>query len=251
MSRFMTYCLSIQVNEGLVFASDSRTNAGVDNINTYPKTHTFDVPGERVFVVLSAGNLATTQAVIKSLRQDMEAGSDRTSLANVESMEDAASYVGVVSREVQEKNSSNGSGHEAEFILGGQIEGAKPEMYLIYAEGNHIEPSPDSPFFQIGEIKYGKPILDRIITSDTSIEDATRCALVSLDSTMKSNLTVGPPLDLLIYRCEQLQLDPESRLHLDQDAPLLVELRTQWAEGLRKTFNMLPRFEWEQPAPKA
>lgn len=244
----MTYCLAIQVDDGLVFASDSRTNAGVDNVNTYPKMHTFEVSGDRVFVVLSSGNLATTQGVLRHLRQEMEAPDRRSGLRTAVDMEEAAGYLGTLSRKVQKQTPDSGSAMEATFVLGGQIRGDDPEIYLVYPEGNYIGPSPDSPFFQIGEIKYGKPILDRIVTRKTGLEDCARCALVSIDSTMKSNLTVGPPVDLLIYRRDALAIDAGEKLQYTTEDAFFTGMRTQWAEGLRTAFNMLPRFPWEPPS---
>ncbi len=244
----MTYCLAIQVDDGLVFASDSRTNAGVDNVNAYPKMHLFEAPGAYVYVLLSSGNLATTQGVVRHLRQDLEGTDGRTSLATMANMEEAATYLGSVSRQVQKKTPDSGSTMEATFVLGGQVSGDDHEIYLVYPEGNYIGPSPGSPFFQIGEIKYGKPILDRIVTPRTSLEDCARCALVSIDSTMKSNLTVGPPVDLLIYRRGSLKVEPQEKLQYTTEDAFFTGMRTQWAEGLRTAFNMLPRFPWEPPS---
>ena len=194
----MSYCLAIKVNEGLVFASDSRTNAGLDNINTYSKMFTFNV-GDRAFVLLTAGNLATSHAVYHPLEKDISAETPEMSLNLCEDLEEAASYVGKLSVEssnqaldVQNQSALMGS----YFILGGQIQNQEPNLLLIYPEGNFIYVSQEQPYLQIGETKYGKPILDRMINEDTPIGDSARVALLSLDSTMRSDLTVGPPIDL-------------------------------------------------------
>ncbi|MFO7857562.1 MAG: peptidase, partial [Ectothiorhodospiraceae bacterium] len=203
----MTYCLAAAVNAGLIFASDSRTNAGVDHINSYPKLHTFVWSGDRTFVLLSAGNLATTQAVVTRLqREAMEHGGP---LRSAGYMTEAAEHVGQVSQQVQARHTPEApSGGrvslEASFILGGQIGAQPPGLFLIYPQGNFITCSDEQPFLQIGETKYGKPILDRIITPGLSLEDAARCALVSIDSTMRSNLSVGPPIDLALYPRDSL-----------------------------------------------
>jgi len=243
----MTYCLALALNTGLVFAADSRTTAGVDQVSNYRKLHTFQWPGERVFALLSAGNLATTQAVVKRLELDAADDEAETSLPGVPHMSAAAEYVGSINAEVQNRQggmAQQGMSFEATFILGGQIKGGDPELSLIYPEGNHIAVSPDQPFLQIGETKYGKPILDRMISPTTTLEDAARCALVSIDSTMRSNLTVGPPVDLLIYRKDSLVLDREIRFKMN--TPYYASLRKQWTEGMRRVFDGLPRFEWEK-----
>ncbi|NND44664.1 MAG: peptidase, partial [Xanthomonadales bacterium] len=191
----MTYCLAATVNDGLVFVSDSRTNAGIDQLGTFSKMHTFaDLPG-RFFALLSAGNLATTQAVVARLRRDIREGS-QPSLATIERLREAADYVGQISRQVQDKyreeERDNGFAPEADFILGGQIGTAPHALFHIYSQGNFVSPTDLAPFVQIGEQKYGKPILDRIIESNTSLETAALCGLVSMDSTMRSNAGVGP-----------------------------------------------------------
>jgi len=238
----MTYCLAIALDSGLVFASDSRTHAGVDYISTYRKTHTFVWEGERVFVLLSAGNLATTQAVVKQMHMDVAEGAPRN-LQSLSHMHQVAEYIGKLSIDTQnahrgEGPAQQGVSFEATFILGGQIKGHEPELYLIYPQGNYISVSPDQPFFQIGETKYGKPILDRIIERSVSLEVAARCALVSLDSTMRSNLSVGPPIDLVLYRRDSLKLDRTMRL--EQNSPYLEAIRRAWSEGLRHAFDNLP-----------
>lgn len=243
----MTYCLAIQLNAGLVFASDSRTNAGVDQISTYPKMHVFNREGEYLLVLLSSGNLATTQAVVKRLEMDACADDDRPSLRTLRHMSEVARYLGRISMEVQhyhrELLGDSSVNFEATFILGGQLAGQAHEMYLIYPQGNYIAASPNSPFFQIGETKYGKPILDRVIDSSVPLEAAARCALVSMDSTVRSNLTVGPPFDLAIYEKDALKI--ARKLHYKQNSPYFASLRKAWGEGLHDLFLSLPRFDWE------
>jgi putative proteasome-type protease len=244
----MTYCVAIHVDQGLVFCSDSRTNAGIDNVSTYSKMHTFAWPGQRFFCLLSAGNLATTQAVVKKLEGDVPNGLV-PNLQSVNTMQEAADYVGIVSTQVQRTHASRdiaaNSSFEATFIFGGQIGNAPPEIFMVYPQGNFIHESKEHPFLQIGEIKYGKPILDRVLKHDTFIERAARCALVSMNSTIRSNVTVGPPVELLIY--EQGSLDSGRKMVLTEDDPLGREIAEKWNEGLLTALNSLPRFDWEQP----
>ena len=241
----MTYCISINTDQGLVFCSDSRTNAGFDNISIYSKMHTFVWQGERTLVLLSAGNLATTQSVIKRLWSDIE--SDATvSLRTVTNMLGAADYVASVSASVQkqhtERDSSN-TNFEATFLLGGQIENGRMETLLIYPQGNYIHESDEHPFLQIGEIKYGKPILDRVIKRGTPLAQAARCALVSMNSTVRSNLTVGPPIDLLIL--QKNQLDFGQRMTMSENDPFAKQLSESWNQGLLQALENLPHFPWE------
>ena len=244
----MTYCLAIKVNDGLVFAADSRTNAGVDYVSTYRKMYVFGVPGERLIVLLASGNLATTQAVINTIQRDLDDPSARENLNGFHYLFDAAHYVGQISRRVQAEHrdslQEHGIGVEASFVLGGQIHGRDPNLYLIYPQGNYISTSTETPYLQVGETKYGKPILDRIIRPETSLEDAARCALVSIDSTMRANISVGPPVELAIYRHNELALG--RRLSLDYGTPMFRDLQKRWNEGLRRAFERLPRFDWER-----
>lgn len=247
----MTYGIAVRIDEGLVFVSDSRTNAGVDHISTYSKMHTFCGDGSRFFVLLSAGNLATSRAVVSRLERDIE---DRAKMSflSVKRLTDAADYVGRVSQDEQRKHSkgTKGSGPKfspgASFILGGQIEGEPHSIVLIYPEGNYIPVSRHSPFLQIGEEKYGKPILDRIIEPGLSLEVAGRCALVSMDSTMRSNATVGPPIDLLLYRAGTQR--PGSQVTFGEDDDYLRELRRAWQESLKQSFAKLPTLPLPAPA---
>jgi putative proteasome-type protease len=241
----MTYCVAIKTDSGLVFASDSLTNAGIDHVSTYSKMHTFVHPGDRMFVLLAAGNLATTQSVVKHLRDDCRLG-NQPCLSTAHSMSEAVDYVGNVSAEVQRAQTVRDTANtnfEATFIFGGQIAGQPPEIFMIYPQGNHIHESAAHPFLQIGETKYGKPILDRVIRADTPLEQAARCALVSINSTIRSNLTVGPPVELLIYNANAL--DGGRRLLFSEDHPYYRALGDAWNEGLRKALNGLPAFEWE------
>ena len=241
----MTYCAAIRVNEGLVFAADTRTSAGVDDVRTYNKLHPYELDNG-VFVILSAGNLATTQSVLAQLQRDLNEAGAKT-LATMRHMYDAAEYLGQLVVAAQRQIQSDGSYTTVDFrttlILGGQVRGEAPALYLVYPEGNCISTSPETPYLQIGEHKYGKPILDRIIRSDTPLEDAARCVLVSLDSTMKSSLSVGPPLDLVLIPTDTLQVG--HRLRLDFDTPYYARLKEGWSRSIQTAFRDLPRFEWE------
>ncbi|MGH8445938.1 MAG: peptidase [Solimonas sp.] len=245
----MTYCCAIKVNEGLVFAGDTRTSAGVDDVRTYNKVHVFEFPGDRVVVILSAGNLATTQAVLAQIRRDLEEPVVPMSLRLARYMYDAAEYVGALSVNAQKHVAQQAQYSSVDlrttFIVGGQISGEEPAIYMIYPEGNCIASSPETPFLQIGESKYGKPILDRVIRPDVRLEDASRCALVSIDSTMRSNISVGPPLDLAILPKDALRIT--HKLRLDLDTPFYAKLRESWGQQLVNSFRSLPKFEWETP----
>ncbi len=245
----MTYCLGINVKEGLVLAGDRRTSASVDDVRTYNKVHTFEFPGDRVFIILSAGNLATTQSVMTMIQDDLDNPDAEENLLSVKHMFDAAEYLGrlnVMARDlVPGKDPKNGASLETTFIIGGQIGQESPGLYLVYPIGNCIAPAPESPFLQIGESKYGKPILDRIIKPELPIGDATRCALVSLESTMRSNVSVGPPLDVVVYRKDSLVLD--RRMQFDYSDPFYNDLQSEWTRQLEMAFQTLPRFYWEEP----
>lgn len=243
----MTYCVAIKVDEGLVFASDSRTSASVDDVRTYCKMHVFEYPGDRLLTLLSAGNLATSQAVLQQIRRDLDNPDAQMSLRLATNLFDAAQYIGSLSVQAQQtihqQNPKSTVNLETTLILGGQIGEEEPGLFLIYPAGNCISSSPQTPFLQIGEHKYGKPILDRIIRADLRLEAAARCALVSLDSTMRSNLSVGPPLDLLLYRRDELRIGVQQRL--DFSSPYYRGLKKSWGEELEAAFTRLPRFEWE------
>jgi putative proteasome-type protease len=237
----MTYCIAVSLKAGLVFASDSRTNAGIDQVSTYSKMHGFGVDGERQFVLLNSGNLATTQAVVARVRRDIKKNA-ATNLFNVEHMEDAAEYLGRVNREQQSKHVEDvetaGTIFEATFLLGGQIGGEAPGVFLVYPQGNFITTSAHTPFLQVGEGKYGKPILDRILTPDTNLQDAAKCCLVSMDSTMRSNASVGPPIELVIYERDSLMIDQYRQFETDDDC--LIELRRAWDSRIKEAFAGLP-----------
>ncbi|PTQ91400.1 proteasome-type protease [Agitococcus lubricus] len=233
----MTYCVAMRLNEGLVLVSDSRTNAGVDHIAVFRKLHIFGIDHERVLVIQSAGNLATSQAVITLLRQRIKQDEGRH-LHNVGSLFEAASLVGDTLRDVLKKYKEQDMDFSCSLLLAGQIKGEEPQLYNIYPQGNFIVSTEDTPYFQIGESKYGKPILDRALDYKTSIEKALRCALISFDSTIRSNLSVGTPLDLLVYKKDSLLVPSGRRLH--DDDPYWHMIRTHWSEGLKATLASLP-----------
>lgn len=237
----MTYCVAVAVQSGIVFCSDSRTNAGVDQVSTYSKMNQFGKPGERQIVILTSGNLATTQAVIHQLKKDIDDKASLT-LLNAQNLDDVADYLGQVSVVQQQKYGQNGNNYEATFLIGGQIAGKPPRVMMVYPQGNYITTSKDTPFLQIGESKYGKPILDRIIEPNTSLETATLCALVSMDSTMRSNLTVGPPIEVAIYEANSLLMCRHHRL--EQDSDYLRDLKRAWDERLKDAFRSLPPLQW-------
>ena len=199
----MTYCVGLLLRQGMVMLSDSRTNAGVDNISSYRKMTVWETPGERVIVALSAGNLAITQSALQFMNEGMPTGNGRLSMRNVTSMSEAARLAGWALREVDHIDGpslrAGGVGFSASILLGGQILGRQLRMFQVYAEGNFIQAMPETPYLQIGEFKYGKPIIDRVVRFDSSLATAAKCGLVSMDSTIKSNLTVAPPIDLLVY----------------------------------------------------
>jgi len=237
----MTYCVAITVKDGLIFASDSRTNAGVDQISTFSKMYRFFGDGERMITVLTAGNLATSQAVMRQVRRDIEQGAAQN-LKTMPHLAEIADYIGGLSLTAQQKHSSQkGDMFDAgaSFIVGGQIAGRVPQIFLVYPEGNHIRATARTSYLQIGELKYGKPILDRIVEPDLDLETAARCAMVSMDSTLRSNLTVGPPLELLIYKINSL--DAGEHIVFEEDDVYLRNLRTSWHESLKKAFAALPR----------
>lgn len=240
----MTYCVGVRLDEGLIFASDSRTHAGVDNYAKFCKMTVFERAGDRVLVLLSSGGLAATQAVINVLRQ--RAGGDEPHIWSVGSMFDVANLVGDAMRDIERRDSpfleTGGLKFNASFILGGQIAGEEPRLFRLYAEGNFIETGRDSPFLQTGEAKYGKPILDLAVTAGATMEDATKCVLVSYDSTMLSNLSVGMPIDLLCYARDSLCVTMRRRFD-DGDA-YFDALTQQWLVGTRQVFHDLPALAW-------
>ncbi len=242
----MTYCVGLLLQQGIIFASDSRTNAGVDNFSQFCKMTVFERPGDRVVTLLSSGGLAGTQAIISVLKQRAELTDGTPNIWNARTMFDVAGVVSDATRDVERREASHGKsaalGFNASFIFGGQIKGEAPRLFRTYAETNFIEAEPDSPFLQTGETKYGKPILDRVITPTTSMSDATKCLLISFDSTMRSNLSVGLPIDLLSY--ERDSFSASRRRRLDQGDEYFTGLRQAWSEGVRSAFKQLPELRW-------
>jgi len=241
----MTYCVGIMNDSGLIFASDSRTHAGVDNFARFCKMTVFERAGDRVIVLLSSGNLAGTQAVISVLKQRND--KDRVpNLWGAESMFDAAMLVSDAMREVDQRDSQHlATGNvrfNASFILGGQIAGEPQRLFRLYTQGNFIEASLETPYFQTGETKYGKPIIDRVITRSTSLNNAAKCVLVSFDSTMCSNLSVGMPIDLICYQRDSLEV--QMRRRFDEGDAYFSTLGKQWTEGTRQVFSRLPDLDW-------
>jgi putative proteasome-type protease len=242
----MTYCVSTRLNAGMVFASDSRTNAGIDHVSSFCKMRVFHRSGERVIVVLCSGNLSITQSALNLLDEDHRDPGSRRTLYDAHSMYEVAEMVGNAMREVrardgqylQQSNVDAG----ASFIVGGQIAGGRQRLFMVYSEGNFIESLAGSSYFQIGESKYGKPVIDRVIHPETSLLDATKSLLVSFDDTMRSNASVGLPIDLLVYRKDTLQIAYQHQF-TETDAYFDM-LRKQWTDGLRNVFAELPSPDW-------
>ena len=243
----MTYCLAITLDDGIVFAADTRTNAGVDYVTAYSKLHVFRPAEDRLFVILSAGNLATTQDVLNRLQRDLDADDSRESLRTARYPFEAADYLGRVSVAAQAQYadalSRHGISGETTLIIGGQIRGEPHGIFLVYPQGNHISASPETPYLQIGESKYGKPMLDRIVSGDLSLNDAARLALVSLEATVRSNITVGPPFQLAIYPRDCFALSNNVVIKASSD--FYLRFKTAWQEGLKNAFQTLPPFDWE------
>jgi len=241
----MTYCVGTLLNAGMVFASDSRTNAGVDHISSYRKMHTFLVEGERVIVILTSGNLSVTQNTIGLLEQNSRNPDLPRTVMNAASMYEVAELIGASLRQIRQRDGaylqqSNVDG-SASFIVGGQIRGEQQRLFNVYSEGNFIE-ARETPYFQIGESKYGKPVIDRVITPDTGLLEATKCVLVSFDSTMRSNLSVGLPIDLLIYNRNSLRVG--FQYHIEEGDDYFTMIHKQWGAGLRRVFAQLPNPDW-------
>ncbi|HTB65412.1 MAG TPA: peptidase [Steroidobacteraceae bacterium] len=246
----MTYCVGVLLTDGIVLASDSRTHAGVDNFAMFCKMTVFERPGDRAIVLLSSGNLAGTQAVISVLKQRGAAqGDDLASIWSARTMFDVAVMVSDAVRDVERRDAkyvaTRASPFNASFIIGGQIKGEPLRLFRTFAEGNFIEASAETPFFQTGEAKYGKPIIDRVITSATNLSDAMKCVLVSFDSTMRSNLSVGMPIDLVC--CERDSLRLNRRHRFEPGDAYFKSLSNEWSEGVRDVFRRLP----DVPGPEA
>lgn len=240
----MTYCVGIHVNDGLVLLADTRTNAGLDNVATYRKLHLFETAGERVLALATAGNLSLTQAVLSLLREGVrnEETDDLERLIDVQTMFQAVQLIGRAIREVYKLYGSHfeetGLGFDISFLLGGQIKGDEMKLYLIYAAGNAIEASSETPFLQIGEHKYGKPILDRGVKANLDLYEALKLSLISMDSTMRSNLGVGMPLDVVIIRKNAMQSELVHRI--EPGEPYFHDLRERWSAALRAAHNAIP-----------
>lgn len=241
----MTYGVGMKLDDGLLFMSDTRTNAGLDNISRFTKIRTWEVEGERVITLLTAGNLATTQAVISRLDERTKAVAERNpSLLELPTMFQIANLVGETLRdEIARQKGDKGNekvSFDATLILGGQIRGMEPRLFLVYPQGNFIESCDDTPFFQIGETKYGRPILVRAFNKAMSFDDAIKLLCLSFDSTIRANLSVGMPLDLQVLPVDALK--PSLKLRIEEDDPYFAELSRGWGEGLRATFDALPAF---------
>jgi putative proteasome-type protease len=241
----MTYCVGMVLNEGLVFASDSRTNAGVDHVSTFCKMTVIESPGEGVIVILNSGNLATTQQVVSRIKQ--HASDSGQPLTSHNSMFGVADLLGrelrnTIATTRNEAPEQSDVDFSATFLIGGQLKGEAPRLFMVYPQGNFIESTVDTPFFQIGESKYGKPILDRVIQPAISMSQAIKCALVSFDSTIKSNLSVGLPIDVAMVKRDDLHITKRHRI--DADDAYFRDLRSSWSQGLRQVFGQLPDPHW-------
>jgi putative proteasome-type protease len=242
----MTYCVGVLLNDGVILASDSRTHAGVDDVALFCKMTAFERPGDRVIILLSSGNLAGTQAVTSVLKQRADGGESPQNLWTARTMFDVAVSVSDAVRFIERRDgpylASGGAPFNASFIVGGQLQGEPPRLFRVYAEGNFIEAGDGTQFLQTGEAKYGKPILDRVITPATSLADATKCVLVSFDSTMRSNLSVGMPIDLVCYERDSFEV--KRRRRFEPGDPYFTALGAKWREGVRTVFKQLPELAW-------
>lgn len=241
----MTYCVGMKLDAGLVFMSDTRTNSGVDNISTFRKMFTFEKPGDRYITIMTAGNLATTQAVISLLAERTKAPEERNpSILAAPSMFRVAQIIGELLRETIREREQTGLNAETTFnatiIVGGQIKGMEPRLFMIYPEGNFIEALDDTPFFQIGETKYGRPILVRGYSRDMSFENAVKLLMVSFDSTMAANLSVALPLDMLLLPRDTFT--PLQKRRIEESDPYFSAISDGWSEALRKAFYSLPDY---------
>ncbi len=242
----MTYCVALRLDAGMIFASDSRTNAGVDHVSTFAKMRVFERKDDRVIVILSSGNLAITQGVVNLLDRHQHAVEGTATIWNVDSMYDAAALVGDALREMQKKDGpyllQNNIDANANLIVGGQVRGEAMRLFHVYPQGNFIEATDETPYFQLGESKYGKPILDRVVNTSTPQKEAAKCVLISFDSTMKSNISVGLPIDLLWLPKDSLRVGLQQRIR--EGDPYFTMLRSRWGGGLRRVFGELPDPDW-------
>lgn len=243
----MTYCVGMRLDHGLIFMSDTRTNAGVDNVSMFRKLFTWSIPGERVITILTAGNLATTQSVINLLEERSKIPDERRpTFLEAPTLFQVANIVGETLRECVRRQAGDGPVSESPFgasmIVGGQIRGMEPRLFLIYPEGNFIEASDETPFFQIGETKYGRPILVRAYERGMSMEDAVKLLFVSFDSTLKANLSVGLPLDMHVYETDSFE--PGIRRRVEADDAYFNQISSGWGDALKNAFNALPDYEF-------
>jgi putative proteasome-type protease len=243
----MTYCVAVMLDAGMVFASDSRTNAGVDQISTFSKMHMIKRDGERLVAVLSSGNLSITQSAINLLEHQSRSSDSERTINNATSMFEVADLIGNALREVRRRDgpylAQSNIEASASFVVGGQIRGEGQRLFHVYSEGNFIEATPETPYFQIGESKYGKPVIDRVISRHTTLMDAAKCVLVSFDSTMRSNISVGLPIDLLVYHNNSMK--PGIVRRIDEADPYFNMIHNQWGEGLRRVFAQIPNPQWD------
>jgi putative proteasome-type protease len=246
----MTYCVAIKLKAGLVFLSDSRTNAGLDQISTFRKMIVYERPGDRFMVLMSSGNLSICQSIREILQVEQLKDSDDDApitIWNAASMFDAVRVLGATVRRVHERDGASLKRTDVEFnvslIFGGQIRGEAMRLFQVYSAGNFIEATPETPYFQIGESKYGKPVLDRVITPDTPLDEAAKCALVSMDSTLKSNLSVGLPMDLVVYEADRFQTD--KIVCIDEQNPYFRMLHDNWGKKLRQVFDSIEHPVWD------
>jgi putative proteasome-type protease len=246
----MTYCVAVKLNAGMVFLSDSRTNAGLDQISTFRKMIVYEKAGDRFMCLLSAGNLSISQSVREILQTEELAdhnGGEPITIWNAKSMFDAVRVLGAAVRHVHERDGdalrSAGLDFNVSMVFGGQIKGEGMRLFQVYSAGNFIEATAETPFFQLGESKYGKPVLDRVITPQTPLDEAAKCVLVSMDSTLKSNLSVGLPLDMVVYEANQLQSDKVTCI--DENNPYFRMLHGSWGQKLREVFDSIEDPTWD------
>ena len=242
----MTYCVAMVLDAGMIFASDTRTSAGVDHILRFRKMRTFVNPGDRVLVILSAGNLSLTQSAVNILEERIRLADGASSLMNARTLFEAATLLGDAVRQVRARDApylvQSNIDASATFLIGGQIAGDRQRLFCVYSEGNFIEATPETCYFQIGETKYGKPIIDRVVRRDISLTEAAKCTLVSFDSTMRSNVSVGLPIDLLVYEADSLAVRVQKTI--DESDAYFQMIHDRWGEGLRRVFADLPDPEW-------
>ena len=242
----MTYCLGLINRFGMVIGADSRTNAGVDYTSAYRKLFDFSHNGERVLILCTSGNLSVTQAVLHQISRDINLD-EGPHLHNLPTMYDVATYIGTKVRQIQDRDrpwlEKDKIDFQCNFLVGGQIKGEPQQLYLIYPQGNFIQATKETPFLQIGETKYGKPLLDRTITYDTPLDAMAKCALLSIDSTMKSNISVGPPINLVMVEADHFAVRHKLKLRLGD--PYLAKMRSLWENHVRQAFEFMPNVEWE------